>query len=239
MRVLPTPADVATAGAAGADPLARWAAQTLSPGRGGAAWAHGDGVAVLAPSLNRFDRLVLTGPAADVAVLLRAHVRPGLRPLVTTAVADELDWPQRGTFGWMQRGGSLDGATGARWLGEDEWDDVEALLRKANPDSWTWPREPGPTRWAGAHVDGALVAVGADAWSATDVGFVGGVATHPDHRGRSWAGQVCAFLVSALLAELGTCALMVDASNAPAIAVYRRLGFDYRSVTALRDSAHT
>ncbi|MEU4738906.1 GNAT family N-acetyltransferase [Actinosynnema sp. NPDC023658] len=233
MRVLPTPADVS---AATPDPLVRWAAQALLPGRGGAAWAHGDAVGVLAPGLNRFDRLVVTGPVDDVAELVRAHARPGLVPLVTTATAEELGWPVRGTFGWMERTGSLDAGGRARWLAEDEWDDVESLLRKANPDSWVWPREPGASRWAGVRADGVLVSVGADAWPAPEVGFIGGVATHADHRGRSLSTEVCSFLAGALLAERGTCGLMVDAGNAPAIRVYRRLGFAYRSVTALRDS---
>ena len=236
MRVLDSPADVS---AATADPLVRWAAQALLPGRGGSAWAHGGAVGVLAPALYRFDRLVLTGPVDDVAVLLRAHVRPGVKPLVTTAVAAELGWPERGTFGWMERSGALPAGPGARWLGEDEWDDVESLLRKANPESWVWPREPGPpSRWAGTHVDGVLVSVAADAWPAPEVGFIAGVATHPDHRGRSLSTNACSFVVSALLAERGTCGLMVHGWNEVAIAVYRRLGFTYRSVTSLEDSPH-
>ncbi|MCC8247981.1 GNAT family N-acetyltransferase [Saccharothrix luteola] len=236
MRVLPTPADVS---AATPDPIARWAAQSLLPGRGGTAWAHGDAVAVLAPALYRFDRLVLTGPADDVSALLRAHARPGTRPLVTTAVAEELGRPVVGTFGWMERGGSLDPAPGARWLTEQDRDDVESLLRKANPESWVRPGEPGPSRWAGVHVDDVLVAVAADAWPSPRVGFVAGVATHPDHRGKSLSTTVCSFVVSALLAEHGTCGLMVDKGNQAAITVYRRLGFTYRSVTALRDPGHT
>ncbi|GAA1262423.1 GNAT family N-acetyltransferase [Saccharothrix xinjiangensis] len=242
MRVLPTPADVTSTHP---DPLLRWASQALLPGRGGSAWAHGDAVAVWAPGLYRRDRLVLAGPPADVAVLLREHARPGTHPLMTEDLAGrlvaELGWPLLGVFGWMERTGSVDAPTdGARWLAEDGWGEVEALLRRANPDSWAWPGGPRTTRWAGLRAgDGALAAVAADAWSTPGVGFIAGVATDPDHRGRSLSTRVCAFVASALLAEHGTCALMVGAENLAAIGVYRRLGFAYRSVAALRDAGHT
>lgn len=232
MRVLHTPDEVA---AANPDALVRWAAQSLLPGGGGAAWGHGAAVAVLAPGLNRHDRLVLAGPVDDVAALLHAHHRPGLSPLVTTETAAALPrYPARGTFGWMERAGTLATPDGVRWLREDEWDDVEYLLRKASPHSYVWPRERGPRRWAGIHVDGDLVAVAADAWSAPGIGFVAGVATHPDHRGRGLSTRICAYLTGTLLAEHGECALMVDGANATAIRVYERLGFTYRSVTALK-----
>ncbi|QTR05432.1 GNAT family N-acetyltransferase [Saccharothrix algeriensis] len=71
-------------------------------------------------------------------------------------------------------------------------------------------------------------------WSAADLGFIAGVATRPDHRGRGLSTRVCAFLAGALLAETGGCALMVDRENPAAIRVYERLGFAYRSVSALR-----
>jgi len=233
MRVLRTPHEVA---AANPDPLVRWAAQCLAPGRGGAAWGHGGAVGVLAPALNRYDRLVLAGPAEDVAAILRARLRPGLRPLVPAEVAAGLpDFPAAATFGWMERTGSLAAPDHVRRLGRDEWDDVGALLREASPNSYVRPHEPGPRRWAGLRAaDGALVAVGADAWSAADLGFIAGVATRPDHRGRGLSTRVCAFLAGALLAETGGCALMVDRENPAAIRVYERLGFAYRSVSALR-----
>ncbi|MEU5694891.1 GNAT family N-acetyltransferase [Actinosynnema sp. NPDC020468] len=367
MRVLPTAADVA---AANPDPLVRWAAQCLAPGRAGAAWEHAGAVGVRAPALNRHDRLVLAGPLEGVAAIARAH-HEGLKPLVVTAQVADLtrlvpDLAEQATFGWMERTGPSaaepapphaegghgphrrSGGTGrtsptagalqpgqdertqpgragttsattdayppiqdgrtppslaantqtdagalppgqdersspgradttsattdayppiqdgwtppiadalrpdpgarpasaapaedVRWLAPDEWGGVESLLRKANPHTYVWPHEPGPRRWAGVHVAGGVVAVGADAWSADGVGFVAGVATLPDHRGRGFSTAVCAFLTDVLLAEHGTCALMVDGANAAAIAVYRRLGYVYRSVTALRDARHT
>lgn len=231
MRRLHSPADLADRST-----LIRWAAQALA--WGGSAWVHGDAAAVVAPRLNRHDRLVLDGPPADVDALLDRLAAPHLRPLVTTDLAERLSTPARVSFGWMERGGELAPGAG-RWLAESEWDEVEALLRKANPNSYVWPREPGPARWAGVHVDGHLAAVAADAWSAPTAGFLAGVATHPDHRGRGLSTGLCAFVAHSLLARYGTCALMVDADNAGAIAVYRKLGFDYRAVTVLESPGHS
>ncbi|CCH27914.1 GNAT family N-acetyltransferase [Actinosynnema sp. NPDC047251] len=237
MRVLRNPDEVA---AANPDPLVRWAAQCVRPGRGGLAWAHGGAVGVLAPNLNRRDRLVLAGPVDGIAAILRARARPGVGPLVLAEVARDLpESPARATFGWMERTGALD-VPDLPWLDQTAWDDVESLLRKASPNSYAWPYEPGPCRWTGIHdEDGTLVAVGADAWSAPGVGFLAGVATHPDHRGRGLSSRICAFLTSALLREHGTCALMVDGGNSAAIRVYERLGYAYRSVSVLRDAGHT
>jgi len=236
MRELHTSADVA---AASPDALVRWAAQALSTG--GRAWAHGDAVGVHAPGLNRHDRLVLAGSTQDVAVILADQLHahgPSLRPLVDDELSADLlvalpDLVVRATFGWMEREEPSAAPVGVRWLREHELDDAEALLRKANPGTYSWPGERGSRRWAGIHVDGALSAVGADAWSSEHVGFIAGVATHPDHRGRGLSTTLCSFLVHHLLNERPACALMVDEGNAGAIAVYRKLGFRYRDVTVL------
>ncbi|HEX6342735.1 GNAT family N-acetyltransferase [Umezawaea sp.] len=239
MRVLRSPADVA---AASPDPLVRWAAQALLPDHvapGGGAWEHGGAVGVLAPALNRNDRLVLAGPPEGVAAILRDRGHgPALRPLVPTDLApavlallpDHVVWAG---FGWMERTGHLAPEPGVRWLREDELDAAEALLRKVNPHAYVLPREPGALRWAGSFVDGELVAVGAEAWSAPHVGFVGGVATHPDFRRRGLSRALCSFVVHDLLERHPACALMVDSGNAAAIAAYQGLGFAYRGVTVL------
>ncbi len=218
------------------DPLVRWAAQALSAG--GAAWEHNGAVAVHAPHLARRRRLVMSGPPEGVASLLAAHGRGvQLRPLMERSLADEVaelmptPWVEDKPFGWMDRSGALERPEGACWLPTP--DGVESLLRTANPDSWAWPGEKGVRRWAGVHVDDTLVATAAEAWSSADVGFIMGVAVHPSHTGKGLGHRVCQFVTSSLLALYGTCALFVDNYNAPAIALYRKLGFAYRDVTTL------
>ena len=101
-------------------------------------------------------------------------------------------------------------------------------------------RTPGPgqakqgvRRWAGVHDNDTLVATAAEAWSSTDVGFMMGVAVHPSHTGQGLGQRICQFVTSSLLTLYGTCALFVENHNAPAIALYRKLGFAYRDVTTL------
>jgi ribosomal protein S18 acetylase RimI-like enzyme len=228
-----------------------WAAQALLPHAHGAAWKHGDSVAVFTPKLNRGDRLVFTGsPNApgDAAELLR-QVLPllrseRLRPLAGTDLArGVVPWVnglhERATFGWMdlapETPARLPPARDrVRWLTSHDLDDATSLLRKANPDSYVFPADPEARRWAGMRdAAGTLVSVAADAWSAPAVGFIAGVGTHPDHRGRGLSGAVCGFLVEHLRRDHGKVALMVDEANDAALSVYRRLGFTYRSVTAL------
>lgn len=233
MRRLRTTADVQDASD---DTLVRWAAQALSSG--GAAWEHRGAVAVHAPCLTRRRRLVLSGPAEGVASLLAAHGRGvELRPLLSRELALEVadlmptPWVEDKPFGWMDRSGTLDLPAEACWLSTT--DGVEPLLREANPDSWAWPGEKGVRRWAGVHEGDQLVATAAEAWSSADVGFMMGVAVHPSHKGRGLGRRVCQFVASSLLSLYGTCALFVENYNAPAIALYRKLGFAHRDVTTL------
>ncbi|KJK49577.1 hypothetical protein UK23_13445 [Lentzea aerocolonigenes] len=237
MRRLRTTADVQDASA---DPMIRWASQALSAG--GAAWEHKGAVAVHAPSLTRRRRLVLSGPAEGVASLLAAHGRGvELRPLLERPLAAEVaslmptPWVEDKPFGWMDRSGSLDLPPDVSWL--PHLDDVPPLLRAANPDSWAWPGEPGVHRWAGVRVENQLVATAAEAWCSPDVGFMMGVAVHPSHTGQGLGHRVCQFVTASLLTLYGTCALFVENYNAPAIALYRKLGFTYRDIVTLLPAA--
>ncbi|WP_066370967.1 GNAT family N-acetyltransferase [Herbidospora mongoliensis] len=122
-----------------------------------------------------------------------------------------------------------------RWLAPGAQTEVAGVLAVANPDAYARPGMPGVTRWAGIRDDhGRLVTVGADAWSAPTVGFIGGVATLPQARGSGLAGAICRFLTATLLDRHGRVSLMVDDLNTAALAVYRRLGYTRRPVAATR-----
>lgn len=77
-----------------------------------------------------------------------------------------------------------------------------------------------------------VAACAADAWSAPSVGLLGGVATAIRAQGRGLGKRVTATAISALVRDYGAAALMVDAGNVAAHALYRSLGMTYRSMRA-------
>ncbi|GAA1603155.1 hypothetical protein GCM10009789_66460 [Kribbella sancticallisti] len=211
-------------------------------GRQVRAWYSGDAVAVASPDLSKRDRLSVRGPVAELAPLVErvlAEVGTSFRPFGDEQVIRELAERVPGmsftaTFGWMD---TADTATLPTQTAKTVWlqgdSGVEELLAEASPDSYAWPGRTGVLRWAAATSDaGELLSIAADAWSAPEVGFLAGVATRPDVRGRGLSQQVCAFVTAELVKRHGTCALMVDAGNAAAIAVYEKLGYTYRGVAA-------
>ena len=239
----------AVADASGGQPMAVWAAGRL--GHGGRAWAQGCATLVAAPDLSLRDRAVVTGPADDVVALVRhawARLGRSFRPYGAPPLIAELRRRIPGLrpitpFGWMDTpagapptppvGPPVGPANEVRWLADDELSEAADLVTRVYPSSYARPGVPGVRRWAGIRdAHGRLVATGADAWSAPAVGFVSGVVTHPDVRGTGLGARLCAFLVSTLLAEHGTVALMVDDWNTQAIRLYGRLGLTYRPIAA-------
>lgn len=75
--------------------------------------------------------------------------------------------------------------------------------------------------WAGNH----LVSMGSTRLRIPGAAEIGNIATHPDHRGRGYAGRVVGALVKALSAEDLTVFLMVYQRNTEAIRLYERLDF--------------
>lgn len=223
------------------DPLCRWAAQDLGEGR---AFVRGAAVAVAGPNLSMIDRLAVTGPAEDVIPLVREVLRevgPSYRPLgdreLIAAVVRALpELRPSADFGWMDRTGSpaVPPASGrARWLPASAAPEIGALLDAAFPASYAYPGRPGARdRWAGVRIGGRLAAVAALTWCAPTVGYLAGVATAAEARGRGLAREVCALAVAEALTAYGTAALIVDDLNPAALRLYRGLGLTYRPLRA-------
>ncbi|WP_262063476.1 GNAT family N-acetyltransferase [Streptomyces sp. STR69] len=236
-----------------------WAAQLSADdgclGPGVRVFRHGSATAVVSPGLSGRDRIAVDGEADDALVLVRdevlAEVGPGHRPFGDAELIAAL---VRGTPGLVAAGGSgflwMETAEtmettdppatvpeGVRWLDAEEEREAAALFEDSFPGSYARPGRPGTRRWAGAHDHGpdgtgALLAVAGDAWSGAGCGFMAGVLTRPEARGRGLGVAVSRFVVDALVREYGRAALMVDADNPAAIAAYRRAGMRGREFAA-------
>ncbi|MFC7531188.1 GNAT family N-acetyltransferase [Actinoplanes sp. GCM10030250] len=194
----------------------------------------------------------------EVLPVVGGNFRPfGAEQLVTDVVARMPELEVSARFAWMEtttpvtphlpvgleRGSSAmapSGLTpmpagGPEWLTGDAWPEINALLEESFPDSYAKPGAPGVRRWAGVRgADGRLLAVAAEAWSTDEIGFLAGVTTHPDARGRGVAAALCAFAADEQLTGRERVALIVDYWNEAAIATYRKLGFTTRPVAAAR-----
>jgi GNAT superfamily N-acetyltransferase len=232
------------------DPLIRWAAAA----RDAKVWTRPDAVAVACPDLSHWDRIVMAGDADALAGLLREvlpEVGGNFRPFgpeeLVTAVAErvpELEVSAR--FAWMETtepvGSRAPGnpqphrpAEAPHWLTADEWPEVTALIEESFPDSYAKPGDVDVRRWAGVRDSGGrLIAVAAEAWSTDEIGFLAGVTTRPEARGRGLAAWLCGFATDEQLAGRERVALLADYWNTAAIATYRRLGFTLRPVAAAR-----
>ncbi|HEU5090672.1 MAG TPA: GNAT family N-acetyltransferase, partial [Roseiflexaceae bacterium] len=122
------------------------------------------------------------------------------------------------------------GGPHAEQLGPDDRAALEALYAAAYPGNWFSARMLETGCYYGIRDGGAIVSVAGVHVVAPEYGVaaLGNVTTHPAMRGRGLGTAVCAALCRALLAQqIGTIGLNVRASNEPAIATYRRLGFEY------------
>ncbi|MEZ0243596.1 MAG: GNAT family N-acetyltransferase [Sphingomonas sp.] len=113
-------------------------------------------------------------------------------------------------------------------LGEAEAPEMFVLARLTEPG----PYNPGTHRlgdFVGVKVDGRVVAMAGERMRPAGFTEVSGVCTHPDFRGRGYAGALMRHVTAAILARGERAFLHSYASNAGAIALYESLGFRFRS----------
>ena len=112
-------------------------------------------------------------------------------------------------------------------LDADDLPDLLRLYAEAYPGNWFDRRMLETGHYVGVRRDGRVLAVaGVHVWSPVyRVAALGNVTTHPDVRGRGLATAAVAALCRRLLETVDVVTLNVKADNAPAVAVYERLGF--------------
>ena len=116
-------------------------------------------------------------------------------------------------------------------LGPADAAEMRALATLTKPGPWE-ARTHELGGFVGVRVDGRLVAMAGQRMKPPGFTEVSGVCTHPDHRGRGYAGQLMRSVAARILAQGEQPFLHVYPSNAGAIALYEALGFRRRrSVT--------
>ena len=107
--------------------------------------------------------------------------------------------------------------------------------------------EPGPFRsrthalgdFVGVKIDGRLVAMAGERMKPTGFTEVSGVCTHPDFRGRGYAGGLMRAVAERIIARGETPFLHVYPHNEGAIALYEALGFRLRRAVTMAVLART
>jgi ribosomal protein S18 acetylase RimI-like enzyme len=113
-------------------------------------------------------------------------------------------------------------------LGPADHDEILALYRRAYPGNWFDARMLETNAYFGVRHEGVLVSVaGVHVLSRRyRVAALGNITTDPAMRGRGHARVATAAVCKALGADVELIGLNVESTNAAAIGVYRKLGFE-------------
>ncbi len=222
------------AGVHGVERAALWVAEIVWHDRGRMRVGHGVGPADLLATM-------LAGAAGAAGGVDRVSVSDGAETSLSPG------WAQVSTnrWHWMLTDvvptapvdprlvdlGPLDGP------GPDETGgvaaEVRAVLDAGNPGSFARPgTTPGVARWLGLREDGELRAVGALVRQPDGSGHLRAVTVHPDRAGRGLGRALSVALTRAGLAMAPVVSLGVYRDNAPALRIYRDLGYATRHTFA-------
>lgn len=219
------------------DPFVR---HQVDPATTSRAWVSGRATVVEATRGRRPDdvpgrHLTCLGPEHDLEPLMAsvaAATEPPLRISVEdgayAAVPAPWRFPRQGHWHWMLTRTPCP-APAVPVVEIEDRGEVEAVLDEANPESFARPGSPAIECWLGVRREGDAVAVGALRREPDGTGHLRAVTVLPAHGGQGLGRAVSAALTLRALDDgPGVATLGVYVSNAPALAVYRRLG--YRTV---------
>jgi len=113
-------------------------------------------------------------------------------------------------------------------LGEADAAEMLALAELTRPGPFA-PLTHRLGDFVGVHRNGKLVAMAGERMRLDGFTEVSGVCTHPDHRGKGYAGALMRVVAEAILARGEIPFLHTYAHNAGAIALYESLGFRLRT----------
>jgi ribosomal protein S18 acetylase RimI-like enzyme len=157
-----------------------------------------------------------------------AHLSPGVEQVFERTHRLEPHGPHY-KMAWRDAGRitGLD-CTRATPLTRQDLDDLGRLYQESYLGNWFDARMLETGQYFGLRVEDRLVsAAGVHVYSERyRVAAIGNVVTHPDHRNRGYARLVTARLCQSLRAKVDHVGLHVKTDNEPALACYRRLGFE-------------
>ncbi len=117
-------------------------------------------------------------------------------------------------------------------LDEGDAPEMLALAQLTRPGPFA-PRTQGLGGFIGVKSEGRLVAMAGERMKPDGFCEVSGVCTHPEHRGRGYAGSLMRLVARRILERGETAFLHAYETNTGAIGLYRTLGFEIRSTMAL------